>query len=142
MRGKIIAAGAPYIQDVVLTGLNMKEVGAMVFPTPAVRTLSGLPADAPLSDVLASAPVLAHFQNVVNQLASTATGSANRIARLCLLSEPPTIDKGEITDKGSINHRCRFRVRRSHRPRIGTLGRQSSGTRFEPRQRTTRGSRH
>ena len=105
MRGKIIAAGAPYIQDVVLTGLNMKEVGAMVFPTPAVRTLSGLPADAPLSDVLASAPVLAHFQNVVNQLASTATGSANRIARLCLLSEPPTIDKGEITDKGSINQR-------------------------------------
>jgi feruloyl-CoA synthase len=39
-------------------------------------------------------------------LASTATGSANRIARLCLLSEPPTIDKGEITDKGSINQRA------------------------------------
>ena len=106
LRGKIIAAGAPYIQDVVLTGLNMKEVGAMVFPTPAVRTLSGLPADAPLADVLASPPVLAHFQKVVNELASTATGSANRIARLCLLSEPPTIDKGEITDKGSINQRA------------------------------------
>jgi feruloyl-CoA synthase len=71
-----------------------------------VRTLSGLPADAPLADVLSSAPVLAHFQKVVNELASTATGSANRIARLCLLSEPPTIDKGEITDKGSINQRA------------------------------------
>jgi len=106
LRGKIIAAGAPYIQDVVLTGLNMKEVGAMVFPTAAVRTLSGLAADAPLADVLSSAPVLAHFQKVVNELASTATGSANRIARLCLLSEPPTIDKGEITDKGSINQRA------------------------------------
>lgn len=106
LRAKIIAAGAPYIQDVVLTGLNMKEVGAMVFPTPAVRTLSGLAADAPLADVLSSAPVLAHFQKVVNELASTATGSANRIARLCLLSEPPTIDKGEITDKGSINQRA------------------------------------
>ena len=105
LRGKIIAAGAPYIQDVVLTGLNMKEVGAMVFPTPAVRALSGLAADAPLSDVLASAPVLAQFQKVVNELAAAATGSANRIARLCLLSEPPTIDKGEITDKGSINQR-------------------------------------
>jgi feruloyl-CoA synthase len=106
LRGKIIAAGAPYIQDVVLTGINLKEVGAMVFPTPAVRALSGMPADAPLADVLGSAPVLAHFQNVINELAKTATGSANRIARMCLLSEPPTIDKGEITDKGSINQRA------------------------------------
>ncbi|WP_310625839.1 feruloyl-CoA synthase [Limnohabitans sp.] len=105
LRGKIIAAGAPYIQDAVLTGLNMKEVGAMIFATPAVRALSGLAADAPMSDVLASAPVLAKFQDIVNALAQTATGSANRIARLCLLSEPPTLDKGEITDKGSINQR-------------------------------------
>jgi feruloyl-CoA synthase len=105
LRGKIIAAGAPYIQDVVITGLNLKEVGAMVFPTPAVRTLSGLPIDAPLAEVLAAAPVLAKFQDIVNALARSATGSANRIARMCLLSEPPTIDKGEITDKGSINQR-------------------------------------
>jgi len=106
LRGKIIAAGAPYIQDVVLTGLNMKEVGAMVFPTAAVRSLSGLGADAPLADVLNAAPVLAHFQQVLDELAKTATGSANRIARLCLLSEAPTIDRGEITDKGSINQRA------------------------------------
>ena len=106
LRSKIIAAGAPYIQDVVLTGINLKEVGAMVFPTPAVRALSGLAADATLADVLASAPVLAQFQKILNELAKTATGSANRIARMCLLSEPPTIDKGEITDKGSINQRA------------------------------------
>ena len=106
LRGKIIAAGAPYIQDVVLTGINLKEVGAMVFPTPAVRALSGMPAYAPLADVLGSEAVLAHFQKVLNDLAKTATGSANRIARMCLLSEPPTIDKGEITDKGSINQRA------------------------------------
>jgi feruloyl-CoA synthase len=105
LRGKIIAAGAPYIQDVVLTGINLKEVGAMVFTTPAVRALSGLATDAPLANVLGSAPVLAHFQNLINELSKTATGSANRIARMCLLSEPPTIDKGEITDKGSINQR-------------------------------------
>jgi feruloyl-CoA synthase len=105
LRGKIIAAGAPYIQDAVLTGLNMKEVGAMIFPTPKVRELAGMPDSAPLADVLASAPVLAHFQKVVNELAASSTGSANRIARMCLLSEPPTIDKGEITDKGSINQR-------------------------------------
>ena len=106
LRGKIIAEGAPYIQDVVLTGLNLKEVGAMVFPTQGVRTLSGLPQDAEWADVLQSAPVLAHFQGVVNRLAAQSTGSASRIARLCLLSEQPTIDKGEITDKGSINQRA------------------------------------
>jgi feruloyl-CoA synthase len=106
LRAKIIAAGAPYIQDVVLTGINLKEVGAMVFPTPAVRALSGMAADAPLADVLSSEPVLAHFQKVLNELSKTSTGSANRIARMCLLSEPPTIDKGEITDKGSINQRA------------------------------------
>ncbi len=96
LRGKIIAAGAPYIQDVVLTGLNMKEVGAMVFPTPAVRKLAGLPAPG----------VLAQFQQIVDELARNATGSANRIARLCLLADAPTIDRGEITDKGSINQRA------------------------------------
>jgi feruloyl-CoA synthase len=105
LRGKIIAAGAPYIQDVVLTGINLKEVGAMVFPTSAVRALSGLGADAPMSDVLAAKPVLDHFQKVLDELSAGSTGSANRIARMCLLSEPPTIDKGEITDKGSINQR-------------------------------------
>ncbi|MFZ9298306.1 MAG: feruloyl-CoA synthase, partial [Hylemonella sp.] len=105
LRAKIIAAGAPYIQDVVLTGLNMKEVGAMVFATPKVRELAGLPASTALADVLANNKVLTHFQQVINQLAATSTGSANRIARMCLLSEPPTIDKGEITDKGSINQR-------------------------------------
>ena len=106
LRARIIAAGAPYIQDVVITGLNMKEVGAMVFATPAVRGLSGLPAQASLGDVLSSAPVLAHFQRVVNALAQTSTGSASRVARLCLLAQPPTIDRGEITDKGSINQRA------------------------------------
>jgi len=106
LRAKIIAAGAPFIQDVVLTGINLKEVGAMVFPTAAVRVLSGLGADIPMADVLSSPKVLVHFQNVVNELARNATGSANRIARMCLLAEPPTIDRGEVTDKGSINQRA------------------------------------
>lgn len=106
LRARIIAAGAPYIQDVVLTGINLKEVGAMVFPTQAVRALSGLPASTPMADVLASAPVLTQFQKVLDELDHTATGSASRIARMCLLAEPPTIDRSEVTDKGSINQRA------------------------------------
>ena len=113
LRGKIIAAGAPYVQDAVITGLNMHEVGAMVFPTAAVRGLSGLGAEASMAEVLASAPVLTHFQNVLDGLAKTATGSASRVARMVLLSEPPSIDKGEVTDKGSINQRAVLKHRDS-----------------------------
>nr|WP_315245126.1 feruloyl-CoA synthase [uncultured Albidiferax sp.] len=106
MRAKIIAAGAPYVQDAVLTGINMKEVGALLLPTPACRALSGLPDSASLQEVLHSAPVQAHFQQVINTLAAGSTGSATRIARAHLLAEPPSLDKGEITDKGSINQRA------------------------------------
>jgi feruloyl-CoA synthase len=106
MRAKVVVTGAPYVQDVVLTGLNMKEVGALIFPSPACRAVSGLPADAPWADVLASTPVRDRFQAVLNELARQATGSANRIARALLLTEPPSIDKGEVTDKGSINQRA------------------------------------
>ena len=106
LRARIIAAGAPYVQDAVLTGINLHEVGAMLFTTPAVRGLTDLPADAPLTDVLRSPAVLAHFQKVLDELARSGTGSANRIARAILLEEAPSIDKGEVTDKGSINQRA------------------------------------
>lgn len=106
LRSRVIAAGAPFIQDVVLTGLNMNEIGALVFPTDRVYELGALPAGASLHEVLGSAPVLEFFQSVVDGLARTATGSANRIARMCLLADPPTMERGEATDKGSINQRA------------------------------------
>jgi feruloyl-CoA synthase len=107
LRAKVIAAGAPYVQDVVITGLNRKEVGALVFPTPKIRQLAPhLPAGTPLREVLESAAVQDHFQDVLDALAKQATGSANRVARLHLLDEPASIDKGEVTDKGSINQRA------------------------------------
>ncbi len=111
LRARVIAGGAPYVQDVVITGLNRKEVGALIFPSAAVRTLAGLPADAPLTEVLRQPAVRARFQSLVTDLSLTATGSANRVARLLLLAEPPSIDKGEITDKGSINQRAVLKER-------------------------------
>ena len=81
MRAKVIVAGSPYVQDVVLTGLNMKEVGALIFPAPACREVSGLGADAPMNEVLASTPVRQRIQAIIDQLARESTGSASRIAR-------------------------------------------------------------
>ena len=106
LRGRIIAAGAPYVQDAVITGLNMHEVGAMLFTTSRVRELCDSPASTPLVEVLQHPKVLAYFQQILNALAAQATGSANRVARMVLLSDPPSIDKGEVTDKGSINQRA------------------------------------
>ena len=110
LRAKIIAAGAPYVQDAVLTGINGHEVGALIFPTAAVRALAAIDpdigADAPLQQILQSASVTAYFQELVNELARTATGSANRIARLHVMHEAASIDKGEVTDKGSVNQQA------------------------------------
>jgi len=103
LRAKIIAAGAPYVQDAAITGMNRGEVGALIFPAAAVRQLAALPADAPLQAVLESAPVQAWFQQLADRLAAAATGSASRVARLHLMHEPPSIDRSEVTDKGSIN---------------------------------------
>ncbi len=106
MRNKIISAGAPYVQDAVITGLDLKEVGAMLVPTAALRGLSGLGAGATLAEVAASQPVQDWLQTLLNTLAQTATGSATRVARALILTEPASIDKGEVTDKGSINQRA------------------------------------
>jgi feruloyl-CoA synthase len=98
LRAKIIAAGAPYVQDAVITGINRNEVGALIFPTAKLKQLS-------------DTEVRQHFQKLLDDLAATATGSANRIARLHVLTEPPSIDKGEVTDKGSINQRAVLKCR-------------------------------
>jgi feruloyl-CoA synthase len=40
------------------------------------------------------------------------TGSSDRIARALILTEPPSLDAGEITDKGTINQRAVLARRR------------------------------
>jgi feruloyl-CoA synthase len=107
LRATIVAAGDPCVQDAVITGLNRDEVGALIVPRPdECRRIAGLPADTPLPEVLHHPAVRAFFQGVADRLWRQATGSANRVARLHVMAEPPSIDKGEVTDKGSINQRA------------------------------------
>jgi feruloyl-CoA synthase len=114
LRGKIVAAADPLVQDAVITGLNRDDVGALLFPRPdEVRRLAGVPASTPLPEVLHHPTVRAFFQRVANQLWRDSTGSANRVARMHVLAEPPSIDKGEVTDKGSINQRAVLQHRAS-----------------------------
>jgi feruloyl-CoA synthase len=107
LRARVISEGAPYVQDAVVTGINRDDIGLMVFPrVDDCRRLSGLPPQTPLSDVLASHPVREAFSALLARLNASAGGSATYVARLMLLDTPPSLDRGEVTDKGSINQRA------------------------------------
>jgi len=56
--------------------------------------------------VLGSAPVRQWFGDWLQRLNRGATGNASRVEWIALLDEPASIDRGEITDKGSINQRA------------------------------------
>ena len=104
LRARVISEAAPYVLDVVVTGINRNAIGLLVFPRlEHCHALSGLPADARVSAVLASAPVRAFFQRLADGLNSQAGGSSTRIDRLLLLDVAPSLDQREMTDKGSIN---------------------------------------
>ena len=107
LRAKIIAAGDPCVQDVVIAGINRNELGVLLFPRlDACRAFAGLSADATPAEVLAAPAVRDFFQRLVDGLYESGTGSATRVARALVLREPPSIDLGEVTDKGSINQRA------------------------------------
>jgi feruloyl-CoA synthase len=114
LRARIVLAGDPCVQDAVITGLNRDEVGALLFPrADECRRLAGLAPTVPLPEVLHHPTVRAFFQALADRLWREATGSASRVARLHVLAEPPSIDRGEVTDKGSINQRAVLAQRES-----------------------------
>ncbi|MEP6502712.1 MAG: feruloyl-CoA synthase [Betaproteobacteria bacterium] len=107
LRARIVAAGHPCVQDAVIAGHDREEVGALVFPRLAdCAALAGLPPYAAPDVVLSHPLVRDFFARLAERLWREGTGSASRIARMQLLAEPPSIDRGEITDKNSINQRA------------------------------------
>nr|WP_329601675.1 feruloyl-CoA synthase [Paraburkholderia antibiotica] len=112
MRARVISEGAPYVQDVVVTGMNRDDIGLLVFPRlDDCRRLAGLPVAASAGEVVQAPAVRAHFVALLEKLNRGATGSASTIARLRLMDVPPSLDLGEVTDKGSINQRAVLKQR-------------------------------
>jgi feruloyl-CoA synthase len=112
LRARIIAAGAPCVQDAVITGIDRDDVGMLVFPRlDECRKLAGLGDDVGADEVLGHPVVRAHFQSLVDRMWREGTGSASRVARAHVMSVPPSIDRDEVTDKGSINQQAVLRQR-------------------------------
>jgi len=90
VRIRLIAAADPLIQDAVITGHDRDELGALVFLSPAAR-------DLPPEEVRS------RLRSVLRGFSG---GSSTCPARLMVMSEPPSIDANEITDKGYMNQRA------------------------------------
>ena len=70
-----------------------------------------LPAGTAEVDLPAHPTVRAELARLLAAQAATATGSSNRVVRALVLTEPLSFDRGEVTDKGSVNQRAVLRNR-------------------------------
>ncbi|MGQ3032262.1 MAG: feruloyl-CoA synthase, partial [Ferrovibrionaceae bacterium] len=104
LRTRLIGEAAPLVRDVVIAGHDQDFVTALIFPD--LEACRARCPDVPPAGLLKAPVIRRHFQQALDVLAARATGSANRIARAVLLEELPSIDAGEVTDKGSINQRA------------------------------------
>ena len=107
LRIQAIAALAPVAQDVVVTGHDRDACGFLIFPNgPACRALAGLAADATQFDTLEHPSVRERVRAGLAALRDAGGGTSTWATRALLLADPPSIDAGEITDKGYINQRA------------------------------------
>ena len=106
LRARFIDHFAPLVRDVVFAGPDRDDIAALVFPDiESCRKLAGLGADASPAAIVDAAPVRAKFNELLDRLAALSPGTSTRVARTIVMAEPPSMDKGEMTDKGSINQR-------------------------------------
>jgi feruloyl-CoA synthase len=93
LRLAVVAALNPLAQDVVVCGHEQDEIGVLVFPSEVGRKM-------------AVQALHAAVQDALKALQTQAGGSSKTPMRALVLTEPPTLSAGEITDKGYINQRA------------------------------------
>jgi feruloyl-CoA synthase len=108
LRPAAIAAASPVLQDAVICGQDRDYVGLLGFPNlAACRRIAGddearLTAD----ELLAHPAVVETLQAGLARMNAACKGSSMRVKRVLLMTEPPSVDGHEITDKGYINQRA------------------------------------
>ncbi|HEY0686984.1 MAG TPA: feruloyl-CoA synthase [Steroidobacter sp.] len=107
LRAELIAALSPMAQDVVIAGLNEEHLAVLIVPE--LRGCGHVlgSSDTPTYDMLAgNRDLLAVIQQRLAAHAKQNPASTRCVRRAMLLPTPPSLDQGEITDKGSINQRA------------------------------------
>ncbi|MGH9716258.1 MAG: feruloyl-CoA synthase [Candidatus Acidiferrales bacterium] len=107
LRARILTWFSPYLTDVAIAGPDRPDLGILVFPNlEACRALAlDASATATRAEVFRQPAVKRKFSELLESFAQQATGNSNRVVRAMLMDEPPSLDAGEITDKGSLNQR-------------------------------------
>jgi feruloyl-CoA synthase len=86
LRARFIEHFTPMVRDVVIAGEGRSELAALVFPAVVFEK--------------------AAFDSLFEKFQMLGTGSSNTIKRVLILDEPPSLDAGEVTDKGTINQKA------------------------------------
>ena len=107
LRTDAIAAASPVIQDALVTGQDRPFVGLLVWPNlDACRLMINEP-KATTDEIVANPKVCAKLRDGLKAHNSSVGGvSSMCIKRALLMTEPPSIDGNELTDKGYINQRA------------------------------------
>lgn len=101
LRLSLLDVSAPLVQDAVITGQDQEEIGAMLFLNPAV------------AKEMSEDAIRDHVQGALQKLTKNqGRTSSMQIARVLVLTDPPSVEHGEITDKGYLNQRL-IRERRN-----------------------------
>lgn len=107
LRAELIAALSPLAQDVVITGLDAEFVAVIVIPDlAACGNFVNAPAALTWSDVARDVRLVAALRDRLAAHARANPASTRGARRAVWMPVPPSLDRGEITDKGSINQRA------------------------------------
>ncbi len=102
LRPDLVAACSPWVMDAVICGQDKPFIGALFWPSMAgMQTLAA--DEGPGTPLEKLTALLSEKLAAFN---ATAGGSSRRIGRFVIMTEPPSIDAGEITDKGYVNQRA------------------------------------
>ncbi|WP_292442621.1 feruloyl-CoA synthase [Mesorhizobium sp.] len=106
LRLSLLSGTAPIVQDLVVVGENREDICLLVFLNAEICAgLCGLP-NASLEDLAGNQTIRNQLRDALVEFNRMNTGSSRRIARALIQIEPPSIDGGEITDKGYLNQRA------------------------------------
>ena len=117
LRVGVLAAASPALQDAIIAGENRGSIGMLAWLNRAACCkLAGC--EATLSELARHPAIREHVHAAIARWNADHPGSSQKIARVVLLPDTPSIDANEITDKGYINQRLALERRKADVERL------------------------